>query len=55
LIDVVTLFLLGRWNILPYVFYFGEGEPVLHLGGLGETPLLVYLEERAEKMVSALE
>jgi hypothetical protein len=47
--------LLGRWNILPYVFYFGEGEPVLHLGELGETPLLVDLKERAEKMVSALE
>jgi hypothetical protein len=37
------------------VFYFGESKPVLHLGGLGETPLLVYLEERAEKVVSALE
>jgi hypothetical protein len=55
LIGVVGLFLLGCWNVLPYVFYFGEGEPVLHLGGLGETSLLVYSEERAEKMVSALE
>jgi hypothetical protein len=27
--------------------YFGEGEPMLHVGRLGETALFVYMKEGA--------
>jgi hypothetical protein len=35
--------------------YVGKGEPVLHVGRLGESALFVYLKEGAKKEVRAPE